>query len=85
MALFPLEATEFNISLELAIKAHLAGLRRASIPVSWEGRTSGVSNFKLKDLTHYYRDYLFTLLVMLAHAIKQGGRNPDSDGGSVSS
>ena len=73
ISLFPIEATEFNITLELAIKTHLRGYRYTSIPVRWEGRTSGISNFTLKDLTRYYRDYLFTLLVMLGYAIKQGG------------
>jgi len=74
--LYPIEATEFNITLELAIKAHLKGYRYTSVPVHWAGRTSGVSMFTLRDLTRYYRDYLFTLLVMLAHAIKQGGKRP---------
>lgn len=71
ISLYPIEATEFNITLELAIKAHLKGYRYTSIPVRWEGRTSGVSHFTLKDLTRYYRDYLFTLLVMLGHLVKK--------------
>ncbi len=70
--LFPIEATEFNITLELAIKAHLAGFKYTAVPVQWKGRTSGLSSFTLRDLTLYYRDYLFTLFVMLGHAIKQG-------------
>lgn len=73
-SLYPIEAAQFNITLELAIKAHLKGYRHTSIPVHWEGRTSGVSNFNLRDLTRYYRDYLFTLLVMLGHAILKGGK-----------
>jgi len=83
-SLFPIEATEFNITLELAIKAHLKGCRYTSIPVRWEGRKSGVSNFNFRDLTRYYRDYLFTLLVMLGHSIKQGSTRSDRDAGGLS-
>jgi len=69
----PIEATTFNITLELAIKAHLFGKRYTSVPVHWRGRTAGISSFSLRDLTRYYREYLFTLLVMLGCAIKKGG------------
>jgi len=69
---FPIEANAFNITLELAIKAHLAGCRYTSVPVHWEGRTSGVSHFRLRDLTRYYRDYLSTLLTMWGQARKKG-------------
>ncbi len=48
----------FELAMELTVKAHLAGLRVAEIPTTWQDRTAGTSRFQLwKWLPHYLRWY----------------------------
>jgi len=55
----PLVSNHFNITVEIPLKAINRGFRFATIPISWYGRTSGVSKYRLKELQ---RKYLFSLL-----------------------
>jgi glycosyltransferase involved in cell wall biosynthesis len=56
----PIESRRgFELSLELTVKAFLAGYRIAEIPAVWRERTAGSSNFKLwRWLPAYLRWYL---------------------------
>ena len=48
----------FELALELTVKATLAGRRVAEVPTTWRDRTSGQSNFKLRQwLPHYLHWY----------------------------
>jgi glycosyltransferase involved in cell wall biosynthesis len=48
----------FEISIEITVKAFLAGYRITEIPTVWRDRTEGSSNFRLLDwLPHYLRWY----------------------------
>jgi dolichol-phosphate mannosyltransferase len=49
----------FELALELTVKATITGRRVAEVPTTWRDRTSGKSNFKLREwLPHYLRWYL---------------------------
>lgn len=51
-------ARGFEISLEITVKAHLAGYRIGEVPTVWRDREQGQSNFKLFQwLPHYLRWY----------------------------
>jgi hypothetical protein len=48
----------FEISLEIVVKAHLAGYRITEVPTVWRDREEGESNFKLmRWLPRYLRWY----------------------------
>lgn len=48
----------FELALELTVKATLAGRRVAEVPTTWSDRTSGQSNFELRQwLPHYLHWY----------------------------
>ena len=55
----PIEATEFNITVELPLKALAAGFNKKEVPVNWYGRDSGVSKHRLTILS---KKYLSTVL-----------------------
>lgn len=49
----------FELALELTVKATLARRRVAQVPTTWRDRTSGQSNFKLRQwLPHYLHWYM---------------------------
>jgi dolichol-phosphate mannosyltransferase len=49
----------FELALELTVKAAIGGRSIAEVPATWRDRTSGSSNFKLRQwLPHYLRWYL---------------------------
>ena len=53
----------FELALELTVKATLAGRRVAEVPTTWRDRTSGQSNFKLRQwLPHYLHWYRVAFL-----------------------
>jgi dolichol-phosphate mannosyltransferase len=53
----------FEVALELSVKAHFAGRRLDEIPTTWRDRTSGQSNFKLREwLPEYLRWYRLALV-----------------------
>jgi glycosyltransferase involved in cell wall biosynthesis len=52
----------FELSLEIAVKAFLAGDRITEVPTTWRDRERGQSNFRLmKWLPHYLRWYRLAL------------------------
>lgn len=55
----PIEAREFNITLEVPLKAYIMGFTKTQIPVNWYGRESGVSKLRISQIG---RHYLSTLL-----------------------
>lgn len=55
----PLQAAHFNITIEMSLSALIRRYRIATIPISWSGRSWGVSNLKLRAMG---RRYLATLL-----------------------
>lgn len=64
----------FELALELTVKATLEGLRLAEVPTTWRDRTSGTSNFRLRQwLPHYLRWYRAAFAGRLRRA---SGRHP---------
>ena len=56
------EATGFEISMELALKAYYSGFKITEVPTAWKEREKGKSNFKiLKLLPSYLKLYLWGL------------------------
>lgn len=55
----PLHAAHFNITIEMSLSALIRRYRIATIPISWQGRTWGSSNLRLRQMG---RRYLATLL-----------------------
>ena len=52
----------FELALELTVKATIEGRAVAEVPTTWRDRTSGTSNFKLRQwLPHYLRWYLMAI------------------------
>jgi dolichol-phosphate mannosyltransferase len=47
----------FELALELTVKATLAGRSVAEVPTTWRDRTSGTSNFKLRQWLPHYLDW----------------------------
>ena len=57
-----LEATGFEVSMEIPIKAYFLGARVTEVPSVWKERTRGKSNFKmLRLLPHYLKFYLWAV------------------------
>jgi len=44
----------FEISIEITVKAFLAGFRITEVPTVWRDRTEGTSNFRLFNWLPYY-------------------------------
>ena len=61
-AMQPLVAGQFNITIELAVSAVLAGWKFSVIPNDWTQRDAGESSFKLGRL---FKPYLVTLIYCL--------------------
>jgi len=57
--LFPLVSENFNIFLELPLKIITRKYKYKIIPINWNGRSHGVSKFKIKEIGSMY---IFTLL-----------------------
>ncbi len=57
----PLQAAHFNITIEMSLSALIRRYKIASIPISWSGRTWGVSNLRLREMG---RRYLCTMLMI---------------------
>lgn len=50
----PLSCQDFDITVELPLKAKVAGFKVGEVPVSWTGRVVGVSNLKLSRTAKKY-------------------------------
>lgn len=57
----PLQASHFNITIEMSLSALIRGYKIAEIPISWYGRTWGQSKLKLRQMG---RRYLCTMLMI---------------------
>jgi dolichol-phosphate mannosyltransferase len=67
----PLVCGEFNLTIEMSLKAVLGGATFAVVPNSWVQRSAGESKFKLMSLSWLY---LMTILYALLDArLKRGG------------
>lgn len=60
----PIESNEFNITIELPLKAELKGFKRAAIPARWYGRESDVSKFSIFKMGKCYLGTLAKLLFL---------------------
>lgn len=58
-AVAPLMSQYFNITVEIPLKAIIRGFSYSVIPISWNGRKSGVSKYRIKELS---RKYFFAIL-----------------------
>ena len=58
-AMQPLVSQHFNITVEMPLKAIIAGFSYAVIPINWNGRGSGVSKYRIRELS---RKYSFSIL-----------------------
>ncbi len=67
----PLVCGEFNLTIEMSLKAVLGGATFAVVPNSWVQRSAGESKFKLLSLSWLY---LMTIVYCLIDArLKRGG------------
>jgi dolichol-phosphate mannosyltransferase len=58
----------FEITLEITVKAFLAGCRIAEVPATWRDRTRGRSRFRLgRWLPLYLKWYLFAFRPRASH------------------
>ncbi|MEQ9410367.1 MAG: glycosyltransferase family 2 protein [Fuerstiella sp.] len=57
----PYRASHFNITLELSLSALIRNYNIAQIPISWQGRTWGASNLRMREMG---RRYLCTVLMI---------------------
>jgi dolichol-phosphate mannosyltransferase len=57
-AVEPLVSQYFNITVEIPLKAIVRGFSFAVVPINWNGRGSGVSKYKIKELS---RKYFFSI------------------------
>ncbi|MCX8064629.1 MAG: glycosyltransferase family 2 protein [Candidatus Hydrogenedentes bacterium] len=57
----PLQASHFNITIEMSLSALIRRYKIAEIPISWYGRTWGQSKLRLREMG---RRYLCTMLMI---------------------
>lgn len=57
----PLEAEDFDITIELPIKAEMRKFKKTSVPVNWYGRTSGISKLRLSGMLIVYLRRVYKL------------------------
>ncbi|MDO8748758.1 MAG: glycosyltransferase family 2 protein [Candidatus Omnitrophota bacterium] len=58
-AMQPLVSQYFNITVEMPLKAIISGFSYAVIPITWNGRGSEVSKYRIGELS---RKYIFSIL-----------------------
>lgn len=77
----PFVSGQFNITIEMSLKAVLDGARIMVVPNDWRQRDAGQSSFKVLSLI---RPYGATLLYCLCRAyLTNPIRNPSRDGGKA--
>lgn len=57
----PIDSNEFDITVELPIKAEMKGFKKTSLPVNWYGRSSGVSKLRLPKMLIVYLRRVYQL------------------------
>ena len=65
----PYKSSHFNLTIEMSLSALIRRYSIASVPISWYGRTSGVSKLKVTEMG---RRYLVVLLHMFFERILIG-------------
>lgn len=65
-SMLPLQAAHFNITIEMSLSSLIRRYRIADLPITWSGRTWGVSNLRLRKMG---RRYLCTLLMIWCERI----------------
>ena len=65
-SILPLQAAHFNITIEMSLSSLIRRYRIADVPITWSGRTWGVSNLRLRKMG---RRYLCTLLMIWCERI----------------
>ena len=66
----------FEVTMELTVKAYLAGLPVAEVPATWRDRTAGVSKFNFRQWLPKYLRWYFYCLVRSPFGLKIARRNP---------
>jgi dolichol-phosphate mannosyltransferase len=72
-AVQPLVSQYFNITVEIPLKAIVRGFSFAVVPINWNGRVSGVSKYRIGELSKkYFFSILFAWLekILLKEEIK---------------
>jgi dolichol-phosphate mannosyltransferase len=73
----PLESDEFNLTIEMSIKAILRGARVAIVPNGWTNRSAGQSKFRLlSQAGRYLRTMLSCLIAHRRAQSRHAGRPP---------
>jgi dolichol-phosphate mannosyltransferase len=67
----PLVGAQFNLTIEMSIKATLSGARIAVLPNSWIERAEGVSKFNVLSLGSVY--LLTIAYCLIQHRLARGG------------
>jgi dolichol-phosphate mannosyltransferase len=57
----PLISAHFDLTVEMPLKAVIRGYRWCVVPVNWQGRKTGISKWKIKEVRS---KYIFTLLYL---------------------
>lgn len=73
-AMQPLVSADFNLTVELSMKAVLSGARFAVIPNEWRDREGGVSKFRLGKLGPLY--LLTIAYCLIQNYLKKAGARP---------
>jgi uncharacterized protein (TIRG00374 family) len=77
---YNLESTGFDLTIEIAMKAHIAGFSSVEVPVRWYDRTAGEAKLKLSQNASIYGKRLLKLFLWgnlvslrdLFHAVLKG-------------
>lgn len=59
-----LEASGFDLTIEIPLKAHILGFSSAEVPVSWHGRERGDAKLKLSENGHKYGMRLLNMFII---------------------
>jgi dolichol-phosphate mannosyltransferase len=71
----PLLATQFNLTVELPLKAIVGGFTWTVIPITWRNRKTGEAKLKIKEMGSRY--FLTVLSVWLEKHLRRGDRRAD--------
>jgi glycosyltransferase involved in cell wall biosynthesis len=71
-------ADSFDISVELTVKAHLAGFRVGEVPTVWTNRREGRSNFSMRTEVRNYGRWLLLTLRRAGHEASPTSTPPPS-------
>ena len=66
----------FELALELTVKAQLAGLTLAEVPTSWQERSQGQSNFKIRAWLPQYLHWYWLVLLARLRRFRFGLKRP---------